>query len=78
MLFLCKSYLRISCLEETTEKFTEINTFQVGKAFKGTVVNRALSSLRGGSLEITLTVPLNSVLVVINKNGTSIYKEQIS
>ena len=28
------------------------------KAFKGTFVNRALSSLHGGSLEITLTVPL--------------------
>jgi len=28
-------------------------------AIYGTVVNRALSSLHGGSLEITLTVPLN-------------------
>ena len=28
------------------------------KAFKGTVVNKALPSLHGGSLEITLTVPL--------------------
>ena len=28
------------------------------KAFKGTVVNRELSSLHGGSLEITITVPL--------------------
>jgi len=28
-----------------------------GKVFNGTVVNHALSSLRGGSLEITLTVP---------------------
>ena len=27
------------------------------RAFKGTVVNRALASLHGGSLEITLTVP---------------------
>ena len=29
-----------------------------GRAFKGTVVNQALPSLHGGSLEITLTVPL--------------------
>ena len=29
------------------------------KGFKGTVVNRALPSLHGGSLEITLTVPLS-------------------
>jgi len=29
-----------------------------GKAFKGTVVNRALPPLLGGSLEITLTIPL--------------------
>ena len=36
-----------------------INT-QLDKAFKGTVVNRALPSLHGGSLEITLTVPLKS------------------
>ena len=28
------------------------------KLLKGTVVNRTLSSLHGGSLEITLTVPL--------------------
>ena len=29
------------------------------KDFKGTVVNRTLPSLHGGSLEITLTVPLS-------------------
>ena len=31
------------------------------KAFKGTVVNRALPSLHGGSLEITLTVPFMDI-----------------
>ena len=29
------------------------------KAFKGTFINQALPSLHGGSIEITLTVPLN-------------------
>ena len=33
------------------------------KAFKCTVVNRTLSSLPGGSLEITLTVPLSAARV---------------
>ena len=53
------------------EKFTEINTFQDNKndanfnifsdkGFKGTVVNRALLYLYGGSLRITLTVPLRT------------------
>ena len=37
-----------------------------GKAFKGPVVNRALPSLDGGSLEITLTVPL--IIIAINNN----------
>ena len=32
------------------------------KAFKGTVVNRTLPSLYGGSLEITLTAPLGANL----------------
>ena len=40
----------------------EINTFDgifnIFISFKGTVVNRALESLNGGSLELTLTVPL--------------------
>ena len=29
------------------------------KAYQGTFVNQELTSLHGGSLEITLTVPLN-------------------
>jgi len=29
--------------------------------FKGTIVNRVFSSLHGGSLEITLTVPLDQI-----------------
>ena len=32
------------------------------KAFKGTVVNQALTSLHTGSLEITFTVPLTKLL----------------
>ena len=35
-----------------------IHTSSADKAFKDTVVNQALQSLKGGSLEITLTVPL--------------------
>ena len=34
-----------------------------GNGFKGTVVNRELPSLYGGSLEFTLTVPLNQVFI---------------
>ena len=35
----------------------KINTLSE-KAYKGAVLNQALTSLHGGSLEITLTVPL--------------------
>ena len=35
------------------------------KVFKGTVVNRTWFSMHWGSLEITLTVPLNKVLLVL-------------
>ena len=34
------------------------------RAFKGTVVKRALASLHGGSLEITLTVPLTGLNIL--------------
>ena len=36
-------------------------TLLIKKGFKRTVVNRALTSLSGGSLEITQTVPLISM-----------------
>jgi len=56
-------------LQEAMKKLTEINTFSQKndgffhilykiKVFNGTVVNLALPSLNGGSLEITRTVPL--------------------
>ena len=48
--FLFKSDLRISSLQEIMEKITEINTFRVMKT---------TFSFPGGSLKITLTVPLN-------------------
>ena len=38
------------------------------KCFKGTVVNRTLTSLHGGSLEITLTVPLTEKSLCYNLN----------
>ena len=41
-------------------KVTKTLIFNSDKAFKGTVVNRALPSLNRGFLEITRTVPLNT------------------
>jgi len=45
------------------EKYKQTKTHHMydnrQKVFKGTVTNQALSYLHGGSLEITLTVPLN-------------------
>ena len=40
------------------DKLSELNTFLV--RIKGTVVNREMLSLHGGSLEITLTVELEN------------------
>ena len=42
-------------------------------AFKGTVVNRALSSLHGGSLEFTLTVPLTFFFATMWKISSFFY-----
>ena len=55
------------------KKLKEINTFLVSKptvilireGFNCTVVNRALLSLYGGSLKITLTVPLRDAFVFV-------------
>jgi len=58
MEFLYKSDLRISTVTNSfnpRKKHLSINL----QGFNGTVVNRALPSLHGGSLEITLTIPLN-------------------
>ena len=41
------------------------------KGFKTTVVNRALSSLHRGSLEITITIPLNRILTMLITNLSS-------
>ena len=73
-------------ISETMEKLTAINNFRVRKTtisstfwsdqdFKGTVVNRALLSLPGGSREITLTFHVVFLvqsfvgLAVTNKNA---------
>ena len=57
-------------MQENILKLSELSTYKIwkgdnafhivdqSKVFKGTVVNRALPFLHGGSLEITLTVPL--------------------
>ena len=60
--FWTRKILRISCLSETTEKFTEINTFRVKNDIffhifyqnnlKSTVGNWALLSLHGGLIKI--------------------------
>ena len=50
----------------------KLSNFQYDKqkcrnsAFKGTVVNLALSSLHGGSLQITLTVSLSQSVLKFN------------
>ena len=50
--------------QQLLEELSELNTLKPrkttisSKGFKGTVVNRTLSSLHGGSLDIMLTVPL--------------------
>ena len=49
----------------------------IRQMFKGTIVNRALSSLHGESLEITLTdpltVPLNVCLLIEEKLHTILF-----
>ena len=45
------------------EKRRYLPHFLSDKGFKGTVVNRALSSLPGGFLKPTLTVPLKIVII---------------
>ena len=74
---LISSILCLSCLLEALEKTSKLNTLRVRKrrylphfwldnSFKGTVVNRAFSSLHGGLLIFTHTVPL-MVFTVIKK-----------
>ena len=45
----------------------------IRQIFKGTIVNRALSSLHVESLEITLTVPLNVCLLIEEKLQTILF-----
>ena len=47
---------------KATSKTTISSTLLIRKCYKGTVVNRALPTLLGGSLELTLTVPLTLIL----------------
>ena len=44
-----------------------ISKFLIRYGFKGFVVNRALTSLHGGSLETRLTVPLNGIDAINNQ-----------
>ena len=50
-----------------TKQKHEYLSHKSDNAFKGTVVYRELPSLNGGSLEITLTVPLTLLIIYILK-----------
>ena len=41
------------------------NSYFIRQGFKGSIVNQALPCLHGGSLEITLTVPPNLMILKI-------------
>ena len=59
-MFSCSRNAQIISVEKPQLKITNIDTHTWSdKAFNSTNVSRALQSLLGGSLEITLTVPLN-------------------
>ena len=75
MRFLCESDFALLLIGSTGETYRNKHLlnqkngivsfphFWAGfKDFKGSVANRALSSLHGGSLEITLTVPLTFLI----------------
>ena len=51
----------------------DLLTWWTVKGFKGIVINRALPSLHGGSLEIILTVPLQGLLIFLNIHNTQIF-----
>ena len=65
-------------LANENNQLVETKTYLIhtwsAKAIKGTVVNRALASLPGGALNITPTVPLNTLLEVWNAFGSSILR----
>ena len=69
--------LNYTCSQETMERFSKINTFlcqlndgifyifeQIEVSRPGIFVNRTLPSFHGGSLKITLTVPLNRYVYI--------------
>ena len=51
----------------------DLLTWWTVKGFKGIVINRALPSLHGGSLEIILTVHLQWLLIFFNIHNTQIF-----
>ena len=72
---MCASHFRGETANEKkqfkeTKTCISIHTW-LDNAFKSTVVNQALLSLHGLSLEITLTVPLSSVMVQISETAFS-------
>ena len=70
------------------EKFTEMNTVRIRKtriylphffyqSCKVVVVNWELPSLHGGSLKITLTVPLKSINIFLSVNAYILRKKKV-
>ena len=73
-----RNYQNLTLLNVEKRKY--LPHYWSDKVFKGTVVHRVLSSLHGGSFEITLTVPLGSVQIwieMIKSKITSLSKNQI-
>ena len=50
--------MQVTYAEKSQMKVNSLKKTKTCKTFKGTVLNRALPSLRGVSLKITISVPL--------------------
>ena len=75
---MCNNYNTTTISNQFSKLYTliHIHTWS-DKAFKGTVVNRALPSLSGVSLEITLTIPLRKLKIVILIVCSPIYNDAL-
>ena len=71
-----KPQIKIICLKK--QKHGYLNHTLSDKAFRSTLVNRALPSLHGWSLKITLTVPLTSNSEHVNPKPRASFHSQHS